>query len=68
MAVVGGRVGKAPVGTNGREMEVPGHYERGGGSMRTYERPTLTMAGSFKRATGVGGHGPKDVLVKHQML
>jgi len=36
--------------------------------VRTYERPTLTKAGSFKKVTGVGGHGPRDVLVKHQML
>jgi Family of unknown function (DUF5972) len=36
--------------------------------MRTYERPTLTPAGSFKKVTGVGGHGPKDFLVKKQMF
>jgi Family of unknown function (DUF5972) len=36
--------------------------------MRPYERPTLTKAGSFKRLTGLGGQGPRDVLVKHQML
>ncbi len=34
----------------------------------TYERPTLTAAGSFKEMTGLGGHGPRDVLVKHQLL
>jgi Family of unknown function (DUF5972) len=37
-------------------------------TMRTYERPTLTAAGSFKKLTGLGGHGPKDALVKKQML
>jgi hypothetical protein len=36
--------------------------------VRTYERPTLTKAGSFKKVTGLGGHGPRDVLVKHQLL
>jgi hypothetical protein len=36
--------------------------------MRPYERPTLTAAGSFKKLTGLGGHGPKDVLVKKQMF
>jgi hypothetical protein len=34
----------------------------------TYERPTLTPAGSFMNLTGLGGHGPKDTLVKHQLL
>ena len=34
--------------------------------MRTYERPTLTLAGSFKKITGLGGFGPRDVLVKRQ--
>jgi hypothetical protein len=41
---------------------------KGGASMNTYERPTLTPAGSFKKVTGTGGHGPKDFLVKKQML
>jgi len=36
--------------------------------MRTYERPTLTLAGSFKRMTGVGGFGPRDALQKQQLL
>jgi hypothetical protein len=36
--------------------------------MRTYERPTLTLAGSFKRVTGESGWGPRDFLLKHQML
>jgi hypothetical protein len=36
--------------------------------MRTYERPTLTKAGSFKKVTGLGGHGPRDFAVRHQLL
>ncbi len=36
--------------------------------MLTYERPTLTKAGSFIKLTGLGGQGPKDTLVKHQAL
>jgi hypothetical protein len=36
--------------------------------MRTYERPTLTPAGSFKEVTGESGWGPRDLLCKHQRL
>ena len=36
--------------------------------MRTYERPTLTKAGSFKKITGTSGWGPRDFLFKHQQL
>jgi hypothetical protein len=36
--------------------------------MRTYERPTLTKAGSFKRITGIGGFGPRDALQKQQLV
>jgi hypothetical protein len=36
--------------------------------MRTYERPTLTKAGSFKKVTGLGGRGPRDPIAKHQLL
>jgi Family of unknown function (DUF5972) len=36
--------------------------------MRTYERPTLTAAGSFKKLTGIGGFGPRDFLMKRQLL
>jgi hypothetical protein len=36
--------------------------------MRTYERPTLTLAGSFKRITGIGGFGPRDALQKQQLV
>jgi hypothetical protein len=34
--------------------------------MRQYERPTLTAAGSFKKVTGVGGWGPRDLISKRQ--
>jgi hypothetical protein len=34
--------------------------------MRSYERPTLTLAGSFRKMTGIGGFGPRDALVKQQ--
>ncbi len=36
--------------------------------MRTYERPTLTPAGSFKKLTGLGGSGPRDMVFRHQLL
>jgi Family of unknown function (DUF5972) len=39
---------------------------KGGASMRTYERPTLAVAGSFKKMTGLGGFGPRDFLMKKQ--
>jgi hypothetical protein len=35
--------------------------------MRTYERPTLILAGSFKKVTGIGGFGPRDFLMKRQL-
>jgi hypothetical protein len=35
--------------------------------VRPYERPTLTVAGSFKKMTGVGGFGPRDALTKRQL-
>ena len=34
--------------------------------MRSYERPTLTLAGSFKKMTGLGGFGPRDAVIQHQ--
>jgi len=37
-------------------------------TMRTYERPTLTKAGSFTKVTGLGGSGPRDTLGRHQSL
>ena len=42
--------------------------ERGTGERESYERPTLTPAGSFTNLTGLGGHGPKDTTLKHQLL
>jgi Family of unknown function (DUF5972) len=35
--------------------------------MRSYERPTLTLAGSFRKMTGIGGFGPRDALMKRQL-
>jgi hypothetical protein len=34
--------------------------------MRTYERPTLTKTGAFKKVTGLGGSGPRDVAFRHK--
>jgi hypothetical protein len=42
--------------------------ERRAKDREPYERPTLTPAGSFTNMTGLGGHGPKDLLVKKQSL
>jgi Family of unknown function (DUF5972) len=42
--------------------------ERQDDERETYERPTLTLAGSFTSMTGVSGSGPKDTLDKHQLL
>ncbi len=36
--------------------------------MRSYERPTLTKAGSFKKVTGLGGSGPRDAMFRHQLV
>ena len=36
--------------------------------MRTYERPTLTKAGSLKKLTRLGGSGPRDFAFRHQSL
>jgi len=36
--------------------------------MRSYERPTLTAAGSFKKVTGAGGSGPRDLITRKQHL
>jgi hypothetical protein len=36
--------------------------------MRSYERPTLTKAGSFQKVTGLGGSGPRDRLLNKQLL
>ncbi|MEV0375785.1 keywimysin-related RiPP [Streptomyces sp. NPDC050636] len=34
----------------------------------TYERPTVTKAGSFRKVTGLKGQGPKDILHGKQFL
>jgi hypothetical protein len=44
------------------------HERRCNEAMRPYERPTLTAAGSFKKLTGLSGHGPRDKLFRHQLL
>jgi hypothetical protein len=31
--------------------------------MRTYERPTLRASGSFAKKTGLGQHGPADLII-----
>ncbi len=36
--------------------------------MRTYERPTLISLGLFKDVTGLGGGGPRDALIQHQLV
>lgn len=66
-----GRVGGRLFGTM-RTVQLV-RYQEGGVTMRdderqTYERPTLTPAGSFKNVTGLGGHGPKDTVMKKQLL
>ena len=35
---------------------------------RTYERPTLTAHAEFRRETGIGNRGPKDLLGAKQLL
>ena len=42
--------------------------ERETDQRESYERPTLTPAGSFTNMTGLNGQGPKDTLTKHQLL
>ena len=36
--------------------------------MNTYKCPTLTVAGSFKKLTGLAALGPRETLVRHQLL
>ncbi|MGA4837528.1 keywimysin-related RiPP [Streptomyces sp. G45] len=36
--------------------------------MRTYERPTLARSGDFRKVTGAGSRGPKDLLGRKQLL
>lgn len=40
----------------------------GRGRTRAYVRPTLTAAGSFENVTGMAASGPRDTLVKYQLL
>lgn len=37
-------------------------------TLRVYERPTLTVAGSFKKATAAGCSGPRDQLFNKQCV
>jgi hypothetical protein len=43
-----------------------GSYDRP--TLIEYERPTLTVAGSFKKATGLGCSGPRDHLFNKQCV
>jgi hypothetical protein len=36
--------------------------------MKTYERPTLSVAGSFEKLTGLAALGPRETLVQQQLL
>jgi Family of unknown function (DUF5972) len=56
----------SPLTSTEQQNEAAKVRRKGGEAMRTYERPTLTAAGSFKKVTGVGGKGPRDFLVKKQ--
>ena len=40
----------------------------GGAPMGIYERPTLTLAGSFKKMTGLGCSGPRDTVFNKQCI
>jgi Family of unknown function (DUF5972) len=37
-------------------------------TLMVYERPTLLAAGSFKKVTGLGCSGPRDVVFNKQCL
>jgi hypothetical protein len=37
-------------------------------TLAVYERPTLTVAGSFKNATGLGCSGPRDQFFNQQCV
>jgi hypothetical protein len=39
-----------------------------GRTLPVYERPTLTLAGSFKNATGLGCKGPRDQFFNQQCV
>jgi hypothetical protein len=36
--------------------------------MRPYERPTLTLVGSFEKTTGLAAMGPRETLIQRQLL
>jgi hypothetical protein len=36
--------------------------------MRPYERPTLSLAGSFDKVTGLAAWGPRETLVRYELL
>jgi Family of unknown function (DUF5972) len=62
------RAGREGAGTTTRREKEAERCWKGVYRMRTYERPTLTKAGSFKKVTGLGGRGPRDPIAKHQQL
>jgi Family of unknown function (DUF5972) len=37
-------------------------------TLMVYERPTLLAAGSFKKVTGLGCSGPRDVVFNKQCV
>lgn len=39
-----------------------------GATMRTYERPVLSAAGSFDKVTGLSIFGPRETLVHYQLF
>jgi hypothetical protein len=55
-------------GTTMRNDDDHGLEESQDEERETYERPTLTLAGSFTSMTGLNGTGPRDTLDKHQLL
>jgi Family of unknown function (DUF5972) len=36
--------------------------------MHTYQRPTLFVAGSFEKLTGLAASGPRETLVQLQLF
>jgi hypothetical protein len=55
-------------GTTMRNDDDNGLEESQDEERESYERPTLTQAGSFTSMTGLNGTGPRDTLDKHQLL
>jgi hypothetical protein len=47
-----------------KESIIPDERE----TMRTYERPAMTAAGSFEKVTGLAALGLRETLVRHQLL